>query len=152
MKQQPAEAVRLAEDATRRFAAVPRGWCLLSVAYMHNKQYEESLAAVRSGLAQDGDTPDLLYALGCCLHEMGDRAGAREALNKMLAGFAKDAAAIYTLGQIDLEEHDELNARRHLERAAFLDFLLIRERFDRLRRAVSAAQATRNDQYFPPAT
>jgi len=121
-----------AREAVRRCPEVPRGFCVLGLAYLQEKQPRAALACLREAARRDGETPDVLYALGCCHHEMGELDEARRCLTRMLEGFAKDAAAHYTLGQIDLEEGDALAARRRFEYAAFLDFLLVRERLRRL--------------------
>lgn len=128
-------AVTHAREALRRHVDVPRGHYFLGVGLLHEKRYDEALETLREAEKRDGPTPDVLYALGCCYHEMGRLAEARDALQRMLAAFAKDAAAYYTLGQIALQEGNDAEARRHFERAALLDFLLVRERLQRLRKA-----------------
>jgi len=129
-----AKARHHALRAVARHAEVPRGQYLLGVALLQEKEHEAALKVLEKAEEVDGATPDVLYARGCCLHEMGRLDEAREALEKMLAAFAKDAAASYTLGQIELRQDHPLAARRWLERAAELDFLIVRERIDRLRK------------------
>jgi tetratricopeptide (TPR) repeat protein len=131
-----ARALAAAREAVHRYPDVPRGFCILAHAYLMSGQAREALRCLDEAAVRDGETPDVLYAQGCCWHELGDLGRARERLTKMLAAFEKDAAAHYTLGQIDLEEGKELEARRHFEQAAFLDFLLVKERVQRLRVAL----------------
>lgn len=137
--QRPIDAIDYARRAVHRYPDVPRGFCILGLAYLQDGQPGKALRCLEEASRRDGQTPDVLYAQGCCYHEMGDLARARERLNKMLAAFAKDASAHYTLGQIDLKEGDELGARRHFERAAYLDFLLVQDRMKRLKSALAEA-------------
>jgi len=128
-----------AREALARQGDVGRGHYFLGVALLGQKRPALALPEFLASAEIDGSTPDILYALGCCYQELARYDEARDALHRMLAAFAKDAAAHYTLGQIDLVENNDADARRHFERAAFLDFLLIRERMDRLRKAVASA-------------
>lgn len=137
IKQQPAAALEYARAAVRRYPDIPRGFCVLGLAYLNQDDPGAALQCLDEAVARDGETPDVLYAQGCCHHEMGHLEEARRCLRKMLAAFAKDAAAYYTLAQIDLEQGHEREARQHFERAAFLDFLIVRERLRRLAAAVS---------------
>lgn len=136
LAQAPERALQDALAAVHRHADIPRGFCILGLAYLHSGQPKNALRCLDEAVRHDGETPDVLYAQGCCYHETGDLAKARDRLTKMLAAFAKDAAAHYTLGQIDLEDGRELDARLHFEQAAFLDFLLVKERVQRLKAAL----------------
>jgi len=147
VRNQPAQAVRDAREAVRLCPTLPRSLCILGIAYLHERSYQEALQTLTEAARRDGETPDVLYALGCCYHEMKQPEAARRALEKMLAGFAKDAAAHYTLGQLDLEAGCELAARRNFQKAAFLDFLLVR---DRLRALEMALQERKQEPFAPP--
>lgn len=136
LRSRPEQALREAREAVRRYPDIPRGFCLLGLAYLQQEEPLLALQCLKEAARRDGETPDVLYAQGCCHHEMGELDQARRCLQKMLAAFAKDAAAHYTLGQIDLEQHHEREARQHFEQAAFLDFLLVRERVRRLATAL----------------
>lgn len=136
-KQRSAVALERAREAVRRYPDIPRGFCVLGLAYLNQDDPRSALRCLAEAVERDGETPDVLYAQGCCHHEMGNLDEARRCLRKMLAAFAKDAAAYYTLAQIDLEQGNEREARQHFERAAFLDFLIVRERLKRLATAVS---------------
>lgn len=137
MTQQPQKALEEARLAVHRYKDVPRGFCLLGLAYLHSGHPAEALRCLEEAARRDGETPDVLYAQGCCYHEIGELDRARERLEKMLEGFEKDASARYTLGQIALEQGRELEARRHLEAAAFLDFLVVKDRVERLKKALA---------------
>lgn len=139
-KQRPAVALACAREAVRRYPDIPRGFCVLGLAYLNQDDPRAALRCLDEAVEHDGETPDVLYAQGCCHHEMGNLDEARRCLRKMLAAFAKDAAAYYTLAQIDLEQGLEREAREHFERAAFLDFLIVRERLRRLAAAVSKGE------------
>lgn len=137
------EATSLAREAVERSRESPRALSTLGMCLLQAHQAEEALEVVLEAAKVDGETPDVLYLKGCCLQELGRLSEARETLLKMLAGFAKDAPAMYTLGQIELQEGNLLLARRYFEQAANLDFLVVQERLDHLRRLV--------DQGPPPA-
>ena len=130
-------ALVAAREAVRRYPDIPRGFCILGLAWLGENDPRAALRCLAEAARRDGETPDVLYAQGCCHHEMGNLEEARRRLRKMLDGFAKDAAAYYTLGQIELEQSNEGDARACFERAAFLDFLIVRERIKQLSTALT---------------
>ncbi len=118
---QKEEAERLARRASELNPNRAEIQSFLAGLFIHQDRMEEAAVCLHRALALKSDAPGVSRQLGMVLDRLGDRVGARKALETGILEAPEDATARLVLGRLLLDQDQVKEALLHLEKACQLD-------------------------------